>query len=127
MVRGWRKTRVLCVTAMVAVVACTAPTADPPPAAQESTSEPLDIGLTGRIHFNTQTADFARARTFYRRLGFTAGVGGFPVCRNTNHDVPLVIIGYFHVTGSLIFEGCNHYNMIARTPCYTRMIKFSDD
>lgn len=32
----------------------------------------------GRIHFNTQTADFAQARAFYRRLGFTDGVGGFP-------------------------------------------------
>lgn len=37
-----------------------------------------DIGLTGRIHINTQTTDFSRARAFYRMLGFTDGVSGFP-------------------------------------------------
>lgn len=42
----------------------------------QSTSN--DIGLTARIHFNTQTRDFDRARAFYRLLGYTQGVGGFP-------------------------------------------------
>ena len=37
-----------------------------------------DIGLTGRIHINTQTTDFSRSRAFYRMLGFTDGVSGFP-------------------------------------------------
>ena len=38
----------------------------------------LDIGLMARIHFNTQTSDFGRSRSFYRMLGFTRGVSGFP-------------------------------------------------
>ncbi len=37
-----------------------------------------DVGLLGRIHFNTQTSDFARARAFYRLLGYTEGQGDFP-------------------------------------------------
>ena len=41
-------------------------------------AEPTDIGLVGRIHFNTQVRDFAKSREFYRMLGFTTGRGGFP-------------------------------------------------
>jgi catechol 2,3-dioxygenase-like lactoylglutathione lyase family enzyme len=54
--------------------------AGPVPVTDQQTSQAstLDIGLTARIHFNTQTSDFARSRAFYRMLGFTAGVGGFP-------------------------------------------------
>jgi len=85
MMRDWGEIRLLFVTAMVAVVACTAPVVDSPPAARESTSGPLDIGLIGRIHFNTQAADFVRARTFYRMLGFTVGVGGFP--KTNTHEM----------------------------------------
>lgn len=38
-----------------------------------------DIGLAARYHFATHTGDFDRAREFYRKLGWTAGVGGFPL------------------------------------------------
>jgi len=47
----------------------------------EKTNQPTsspDVGLLARIHFNTQTADFEKARAFYHRLGFTTGIGGFP-------------------------------------------------
>ena len=37
-----------------------------------------DIGIVARIHFNTQTSDFDRARAFYRLLGYTQGVSNFP-------------------------------------------------
>lgn len=37
-----------------------------------------EVGLLGRIHFNTQTSDFDRARAFYRLLGYTEGQGDFP-------------------------------------------------
>jgi len=37
-----------------------------------------DIGLVGRIHFNTQTADFSRTRAFYRLLGYTQGQNNYP-------------------------------------------------
>lgn len=34
--------------------------------------------ITARIHFNTQTANFQRAREFYHLLGYTQGVSDFP-------------------------------------------------
>lgn len=51
--------------------------AAPGEAAQEFAPE--DIGLIARIHFATHTTDFDRARTFYRALGYTEGVTGFPL------------------------------------------------
>lgn len=55
-----------------------------PPSADDLTGElPAlaedDIGLLGRFHFATQTADFDRARAFYRMLGYTEGMSGFPL------------------------------------------------
>ncbi len=44
-------------------------------AAQAQTDQ---VGLAARIHFNTQTADFDRARAFYRLLGYTRGRSDFP-------------------------------------------------
>jgi catechol 2,3-dioxygenase-like lactoylglutathione lyase family enzyme len=44
-----------------------------------------DIGLVGRIHFNTQTADFARTRAFYRLLGYTEGQNNYP--RKNTHQM----------------------------------------
>ena len=38
-----------------------------------------DIGLWARFHFAIHTRDFATTRAFYRRLGFTEGIGGFPL------------------------------------------------
>ncbi len=40
---------------------------------------PNDIGLMARIHYATHTPDFDRARAFYRTLGYTEGVSGFPL------------------------------------------------
>ena len=50
------------------------------PAGDQQVGPPstANIGVTARIHFNTQTSDFVRSRAFYRMLGFTGGVGGFP-------------------------------------------------
>ena len=52
----------------------------PVPASDQQVGLPsdLDLGLMARIHFNTQTSDFGRSRSFYRMLGFTRGVSGFP-------------------------------------------------
>ena len=60
---------------LIVPVACTTPV----PGTDEPVSPPsdVDVGLTARIHINTQTTDFARARGFYRMLGFTAGWAGF--------------------------------------------------
>ena len=62
-------------------VACTTSV----PGTDQPVSPPpdVDVGLTARIHINTQTTDFARARAFYRMLGFTTGVGGFPKTKTT--------------------------------------------
>ena len=38
-----------------------------------------DIGMMARIHYATHTIDFDRARAFYRTLGYTEGVTGFPL------------------------------------------------
>ena len=38
----------------------------------------VGIGVLARIHFNTQTSDFDRARAFYRQLGYTQGISTFP-------------------------------------------------
>ena len=38
-----------------------------------------DIGLVARFHFATHTRDFDMARAFYRQLGYTEGVSGFPL------------------------------------------------
>ncbi len=51
-----------------------------------------DIGLMARFHFATHTADFERARAFYHMLGFTEGVGGFPL---TNTHLLARALGMF--------------------------------
>lgn len=53
-----------------------------------------DIGLLGRYHFATHTRDFDKARAFYRKLGFTKGVGGFPL---TNTHQMARALGMFDI------------------------------
>ena len=53
-----------------------------------------DIGLVGRYHFATHTRDFDKARAFYRKLGFTKGVGGFPL---TNTHQMARALGMFDI------------------------------
>jgi catechol 2,3-dioxygenase-like lactoylglutathione lyase family enzyme len=38
-----------------------------------------DIGIMARFHFATHTRDFDRSRAFYRKLGYTEGMSGFPL------------------------------------------------
>ena len=75
--------RLLAIPVLVLAGACAEPEALS--ARQDHPTQTADIGLTGRIHFNTQTGDFARSRAFYRMLGFTAGVGGFP--KTNTHEM----------------------------------------
>ena len=42
-------------------------------------SSETDIGLWARFHFAIHTANFDGTREFYRRLGFTDGISGFPL------------------------------------------------
>ena len=68
-------------------------------------SEPLaddDIGLFARIHFATHTPDFDRARAFYRMLGYTAGVSGFPL---TNTHLMARALGMFDVCQYELVKG----------------------
>ena len=53
-----------------------------------------DIGLMARFHFATHTKDFDMAREFYRKLGYTTGVGGFPL---TNTHQMARALGMFDV------------------------------
>lgn len=55
---------------------------------------PDDIGLIARIHFATHTPDFERARAFYRMLGYTTGMSGFPL---TNTHTMARALGMFDV------------------------------
>ena len=51
-----------------------------------------DIGLWARFHFAIHTADFDGTRAFYRRLGFTDGISGFPL---TNTHAMARALGMF--------------------------------
>ncbi len=53
-----------------------------------------DIGLFARVHFATHTADFDRSRAFYRMLGYTDGMSGFPL---TNTHQMARALGMFDV------------------------------
>ena len=51
-----------------------------------------DIGMMARVHYATHTPDFDRSRTFYRTLGYTEGVTGFPL---TNTHLMARSLGMF--------------------------------
>ena len=51
-----------------------------------------DIGLWARFHFAIHTEDFDSTREFYRRLGFTQGISGFPL---TNTHAMARALGMF--------------------------------
>ena len=57
-------------------------------------TSPTDIGLMARFHFATHTKDFDSARAFYRMLGYTDGIGGFPL---TNTHQMARALGMFDV------------------------------
>ena len=44
-----------------------------------NTLAPDDIGLLARVHFATNTNNFERSREFYRTIGYTEGMSGFPL------------------------------------------------
>jgi catechol 2,3-dioxygenase-like lactoylglutathione lyase family enzyme len=80
---------------------------DPPPALLPPVIPlgPLaddDIGLLARIHFATHTPDFDRARAFYRMLGYTAGVSGFPL---TNTHAMARALGMFDLCQYELVKG----------------------
>ncbi len=53
-----------------------------------------DIGLMARVHFATHTPDFDRSRAFYRMLGYSDGMAGFPL---TNTHAVARALGMFDV------------------------------
>ena len=61
-----------------------------------------DIGLVGRYHFATHTRDFDKARAFYWKIGFTEGVGGFPL---TNTHQMARALGMFDVCQYELVKG----------------------
>ncbi len=60
------------------------------------------VGLLARIHFNTQTRDFDASRAFYRALGFTSGVSGFPL---TNTHEMARALGMFDLCSYELIAG----------------------
>ena len=53
-----------------------------------------DIGMMVRVHYATHTPDFDRSRAFYRSLGYTEGVTGFPL---TNTHQMARALGMFDI------------------------------
>jgi catechol 2,3-dioxygenase-like lactoylglutathione lyase family enzyme len=77
--------------------------ASPPAGAQKGgQAEDQDIGLIARIHFATHTPDFDRAREFYRKIGYTAGMGGFPL---SNTHLMARALGMFDVCQYELVKG----------------------
>ncbi len=73
-----------------------------PPAIPTGPLADDDIGLLARIHFATHTPDFDRARAFYRMLGYTTGVSGFPL---TNTHLMARALGMFDVCQYELVKG----------------------
>ena len=61
-----------------------------------------DIGLLARIHYATHTPDFDRARAFYRELGYTEGITGFPL---TNTHQMARALGMFDICQYELVKG----------------------
>jgi catechol 2,3-dioxygenase-like lactoylglutathione lyase family enzyme len=61
-----------------------------------------DIGLMARVHYATHTGDFDRAREFYRKLGWTEGMGGFPL---TNTHLMARALGMYDICQYELKEG----------------------
>ena len=73
----------------------------PLPSAGEFQSD-NDIGLVARFHFATHTPDFDRSRAFYRMLGYTEGMGGFPL---TNTHQMARALGMFDICQYELVKG----------------------
>lgn len=61
-----------------------------------------DVGLLARIHYATHTADFERARAFYRTLGYTQGIRDFPL---TNTHQMARALGMFNLCQYELADG----------------------
>ena len=61
-----------------------------------------DLGLIARVHFATHTNDFQRAREFYRKLGYSQGMGGFPL---TNTHQMARALGMFDICQYELVDG----------------------
>ena len=66
------------------------------------TSTPADISIMSRFHFATHTLDFERAREFYRQIGYTGGLGDFPL---TNTHQMARALGMFDVCQYELVDG----------------------
>jgi catechol 2,3-dioxygenase-like lactoylglutathione lyase family enzyme len=93
---------------MFAMSSAAAPAEDPPPpiipdmSAMVAALPADDIGLMARVHFATQTRDFDKSRAFYRKLGYTAGQGGFPL---TNTHLMARALGMFDICQYELVKG----------------------
>ena len=93
---------VLCAASALAQPQEEAPQPLIPPALAPESLAADDIGLLARIHFATHTPDFDRARAFYRMLGYTGGVTGFPL---TNTHLMARALGMFDVCQYELVKG----------------------
>jgi catechol 2,3-dioxygenase-like lactoylglutathione lyase family enzyme len=91
---------------VIAIPCAAAPAEDPPLipdlSAMVQGLAADDIGLMARVHFATQTRDFDKSREFYRKLGYTAGQGGFPL---TNTHLMARALGMFDICQYELVKG----------------------
>ncbi|MFK7914876.1 MAG: VOC family protein [Pseudomonadales bacterium] len=95
----------LCAVAFISLLftSCATPTTNPAAGTTAtSAGEDLDIGMVARFHFATHTPDFDRAREFYRKLGYTEGMSGFPL---SNTHLMARALGMFDICQYELAQG----------------------
>ncbi|MEH6516799.1 MAG: VOC family protein [Halioglobus sp.] len=98
----------IALAASILLISCATVSSSPPQpqttdvTAATAVSPDLDIGLTSRFHFATHTRDFDRSRAFYRKLGYTEGMGGFPL---SNTHLMARALGMFDICQYELVKG----------------------
>ena len=98
----------IALAASILLISCATASSSPPQSqttdvtAAAAVSPELDIGLISRFHFATHTRDFDTSRAFYRKLGYTEGMGGFPL---SNTHLMARALGMFDICQYELVKG----------------------
>jgi hypothetical protein len=98
----------IALAASILLISCATVSSSPPRSqttdvtAATAVSPDLDIGLISRFHFATHTRDFDTSRAFYRKLGYTEGMGGFPL---SNTHLMARALGMFDICQYELVKG----------------------
>lgn len=75
-----------------------------------SAPEEPELSLTGRIHFNINTNDYAKTRAFYQRLGFVNAIGPFPETNTLAMAHSMGMDAPYRMYAEIIYLGPNDIN-----------------